>query len=769
MPLPEDLFTAPKAPATPAVAPGPASLPDDLFSAAPAAPAAPKRPSPADIKLGSSDDEIIQAFGFDPSVIKKSRYYKDGDFSKNITDPNGVVATMFGKGASANPMVSPYLPLTQPVGGFLHGLTSAARGGAQLVTRAGRAIGANSDADVAYKDLAQKFADWDYKTNWLKGQEAGLPTQAADVVGTVMGTPAPPVAKAATLGGRVALGAVAGGVGALTQPVDVDPNDPNSYAKQKGAQVGLGTVLGGATPAVVEKVISPALGKAYNFAAGVMKPGAAEIERLGQKFDVPTTAGDASGSVAMRKGEVALESVPGVGMGRFRQVQDQKAGAAAQGMAQQLLDEMNNQGWSNLGQVEQAARAGRKGAQALLDEINAAGSDWTKILQTSGNLKLFQGKLAADAAYDKVGQLAAQHGEVPLVETMRILEELRRNGAVDILPEESTASVLNKIYTRLNAEAAQPVAQAGAQAVGGGAAGSALPAQSAVDTTFEGLRRLRSRLGGMIQDGKKGANAAVGTEGTGILERLRGAVEKDMESFAKSNGPELATAWRDADRIYRTQVVPFKDKALAAAMKSATPDEIFDQFMKRGREGRAQNFYEALDPKGQAAVRVGFVENALEKALNPGAGDQAAIFSPGRFAKYLEDMRKPLGVALKGEDKWELDGLTKLMRHVERAGQFAENPPTGNRLMQLAVGGGLAGAAKFVDPWAAVLAWGGAKTAKVLLTTPVGKRLLLAASELPVGSKVMQDLVENQLPKVMSRVATPDPIANAYQLEPPQQ
>lgn len=750
--MPRDLFAETTQPS-----------PRDLFATE--QPVVP-RLSPADIKLGSSDDQIIQAFGFDPAVIKKSRYYSEGDFSKNITDPNGLVATMFGKGASVNPMVDAYLPLTQPVGGFLHGLSTAARGGAQLLTRAGRAVGANSDADVAYKDLAQKFAEWDYKTNWLKGQEAGLPAKALDLAGTAMGTPAPPVTKAATLGGRMALGAVAGGVGALTQPVDVNPADPNSYAKQKAEQVGFGTVLGGGAPAVVEKVVAPTLGKAYNFAKGVMKPGAAEIERLGQKFDVPTTAGDASGSVAMRKGEVALESVPLVGMGRFRQAQDQKAGAAASGMAQQLLDEMNNQGWSNLAQVERAAQNGRKGAQVLLDEINASGSDWTKILQASGNLKLFQGKLAADAAYDKVGRIAAQHGEVPLTETMRVLTELRRNGAVDILPEESTASVLGKIYGRLNAEAGQEVAQAGAQVAGGGAVASSLPAQSTVDTSFEGLRRLRSRLGGLIQDGKKGANAAVGTEGTGILERLRGAVEKDMEAFAKSNGPELATAWRDADRIYKTQVVPFKDRALAAAMKSSTPDEIFDQFMKRGREGRAANFYEALDPKGQAAVRVGFVENALEKAMNPGAGDLAAVFSPGRFAKYLEDMRKPLGVALKGQDKWELDGLTKLMRHVERAGQFAENPPTGNRLIPW-IGGGLAGAAAYVSPWSIVGAAGAAKTAKVLLTTQAGKRLLLAAAELPAGSRAMQDLVENQLPKVMSRAATPDSVATAYQFDQP--
>lgn len=719
------------------------------------------------IKPGASDDEIIRAFGYDPELIKKSRYYRPGDLASNITDPNGVVATLFGKGQAMDPSVRPYLPLTQPVGGLLHGLVSAAHGGSQLVTRIGRAVGANTDADVAYKDLATKFADWDYKTNWLKGQDQTLAQKGMDMVGTVVGTPAPPVAKATTMTGKAALAALAGAGGALMQPVDVNPDDPSSYAKQKAKQVGIGTALGAAAPVVVEKVLSPALGKAYNWWNGVQAPGAAEVEALGQKFGVPVTAGDATGSPAMKKTEVALENVPFVGMGKFRAGQDQQAHTAVKSTAEGLMKEMVSQGWTNLDQVKRAAAAGGKRsgeAQALLSAIDNAGSDWNRIMQASGNLKLFQGKLASDAAYDAFEKKAAQYGEVPLVNTMQALEDVRRQLASAGLPDEATQALVNKLYTNLNRHAAKPAQGAVAQAVGGGASQAAVPAASAVDTTFAGLRQLRSSLGSRISDYQTGSNSLVGAEGVGVLRQIKAALEADMEGFAKSNGPELATAWRNADRIYKTQVVPFKDRALANAMTSATPDEIFGQFMKANKGDRAQNFYDALEPKGQAAVRYGLVQNALEKATNVARGDEAAVFSPAKFAGYLENLKDATGVAFKGQDKWEIDGLAKLMRHVERAGQYAENPPTGNRVAQLGTGVGLFELGR-VSPGSAAGTWGVAKLSKVLLTTPAGKRLLLAASELPEGSKLITDLVNNQLPKLMSRAVTPETLTNAYQFD----
>ena len=41
---------------------------------------------------------------------------------------------------------------------------------------------------------------------------------------------------------------------------------------------------------------------------------------------------------------------------------------------------------------------------------------------------------------------------------------------------------------------------------------------------------------------------------------------------------------------------------LAKAIEKDIPDEIYNQFVHRGKD-RAQYFYNGLDPKGQAAVR----------------------------------------------------------------------------------------------------------------------------------------------------------------------
>ena len=40
---------------------------------------------------------------------------------------------------------------------------------------------------------------------------------------------------------------------------------------------------------------------------------------------------------------------------------------------------------------------------------------------------------------------------------------------------------------------------------------------------------------------------------------------------------------------------------------------------------------------------------------------------------------RAFGNIFKGDDKKQMDGLVKLMRHIERAGQYKENPPTGKR------------------------------------------------------------------------------------------
>ena len=99
-------------------------------------------------------------------------------------------------------------------------------------------------------------------------------------------------------------------------------------------------------------------------------------------------------------------------------------------------------------------------------------------------------------------------------------------------------------------------------------------------------------------------------------------------------------------------------------------------------------------------------------------------------------MSAPYSNVFRGADKAQMDGFVKLMRHVERAGQYMENPPTGNRLVGVLMGG-----AAVMEPTAMATTGGIAGTLKLLFTTEAGKRILLAARDVPPNSPQMANLL----------------------------
>ena len=284
-----------------------------------------------------------------------------------------------------------------------------------------------------------------------------------------------------------------------------------------------------------------------------------------------------------------------------------------------------------------------------------------------------------------------------------------------------------------------------------------------VDLSYQGVRGLRSDLGSMISDYYKGTNAATGSKGVQVLQGVKNAIEGDLNAFTAKNGPEIASAAKRADAIYKGEVVPFKDKALAAAVKSSEPDQIYRTFIQQGKGDRAQKFYNALDPEGQAAVRSQMVKDAFNKAT-----ERDGVFSPAKFAQSLEKIKDASGVFFKGQDKFELDGFTNLMRHIQRAGQVAENPPTGQRLILAALAGegaGTIGRLAGHGPEAGVAGVATAGTAMAsarmltkLFSSKAGKSLLLAASDAPVGSTAMERIIEKDLPKLMGAAPNVAPL-----------
>lgn len=661
--------------------------------------------------VNDDEDALITAAGFDPVSIKKSRFYKPGAIKGLKSDPN----SFFRK----------HLADT-PVAGFEQAIEDPILGLNKLAAHAGAAIGVLAPEDAQYADLIKKVREQDYQ----EGRTDLEPDEfdASRLAGNV-------VTSLAVPGAALSTPLKVGVVGAATSP----QGEGDDYWTEKAKEVALGTGLGTAFRLGAEGLVKGGT-KIANALKGTMTTPAQEVSSLAAREGVRMTYGDVSQRPFAQKLETnVLEGLPKVagGLTSFRAAQQSEIKGAANRLLNQTREQLAAQpiqGIEEIAKVAQSQGPRAAAAQRVLTDLGDSGDDWNRILKTSGGAKLLRSKLQADKLYDAVDDLAQDVAIAPK-ETQTALTTLLKDAQTDII-DKNSARVLGKYK----------------DALGQG------------DLSFEQLRRMRSELGGLIADSKRGTNALVGSQLNRRLTQLQDALEKDMEgSITASGKPELIKAWKKADSFYKREVVPYKAKAIARAFSDESfPDEIYNAFIREGKGERARSFFNALEPKGQAAVRSGMIERAYEDAINPATG----LFSPAKFAGELESIQKARDVFFKGEEKWKLDGLLKLMRHVERAGQYTENPPTGARLIQnILVSGGTALTA--INPASA--AAGGAMTVaggrlmRWMMTSPQGKRFLLASSELPPGSPRLESLItklEKDMPRALSigitRNALPD-------------
>ena len=136
------------------------------------------------------------------------------------------------------------------------------------------------------------------------------------------------------------------------------------------------------------------------------------------------------------------------------------------------------------------------------------------------------------------------------------------------------------------------------------------------------------------------------------------------------------------------------------------------------------------------------MQDAYDKAVGTvGAGE---FFSPKKFSTSLKNMiakDKEYGT-FKPQEIERMTGLANIMQVVKRAGQFRENPPTGNRFVDLALGGG-AVAGGFMAPEAVAMGVATTGIVKFLTTTASGKRLAMIAAKTEPNSSAMNLIMRN--------------------------
>lgn len=504
------------------------------------------------------------------------------------------------------------------------------------------------------------------------------------------------------------------GVAALGR---ADNNEERLYKMGLGALGAGGGQLGGE---VVGAGLSKVAGKAANVKAGKLKPKYQEVDNLGKKYNVPTSPGDLVGKGVLQNTESHLNRLPVVGNTKFMEGQAKATEKASKKVVKQLKDTMSATDFKAVPKIEKAANAGDPNAKRVLGVINNAGDDSDKVIQASLEVTKWRKKQIAKNLYGNVAKEVEKTGNdiVDVSNTRAALTKILDEQNSSISPNEVVVREVEKRLKYLD-DPNRP-------------------------QTFKNIRELRSKLGNLADQYGNPVNAQADNYASTVFRSIRQAVTKDLDNFATTSGGKVKEAYNKADKFY-AKAIANTDKSIESAIKTNKPDEIYDKFSKAGKGDNAQILVGSLDPKGRDALRLRMAEKAMDKAWH----ETSESFSPAKFAGEFERLSEPYSKIFTGEAKKEMDGFVKLMRHVERAGSFKMNPPTGIRVND--VGLAVATGVGFVK--APLLAAGGISVtalAKALLTTRAGKNLLLAASDLPPTQKAAFDNIMKIATKLAS-------------------
>lgn len=511
--------------------------------------------------------------------------------------------------------------------------------------------------------------------------------------------------------------------------------------------------------------------------------GAATVGRIAGNVAALPIPAVGAGGLAARLGGAALTGAASAGVqfvpeGGDR-LQNAAYGAAAGGIAQGVLGEPLR------------ALAGRSAALASAgDDGLAPGARDALAYARANNLPLAYDDLsrnsfirAAGTAADDVpivgtGGTRATQAKAAEAEARRVVESFatgsgKRTG--DALRESAEAQlsrakgIKNKLYREafdalntageFDAPQARQYALAAikAEQAKGTLADGKLIAElqkyaEAPQFNFEGWHTARADLGGTIRAGMTGDSAVLGDRATSVLKGLKARIDDDLSKAASGVGGNASKLWRQADNFYRTQMPKYKRGVVADLLRSKNPDSIAERILGGSdREGIAREVYRSLDKAGRGEVRAALLQKALDNSLSP---DRP--FSPAAFASELEKMGSRTGVFFSPAEKKTLDGLQNYMSMTKRAGQYLENPPTGRRLIPLAIG-----AAGVAEPSSLAAITGGAQSVRLLFRTAKGRDLLLR-----LGSTSPQSREAERIAQQINSYLTRAPAASAGQPNP---
>lgn len=576
--------------------------------------------------------------------------------------------------------------------GVLEGLKQAGIGAGQLIAQGGLT-----------GVLAQKFGDLigapdpsinpqqavsDYLGNVSQDSQQQFDmTQAgqnpAGKFGQVVGETAPSLVVPggqATIPARIGMAGLGGVVAGAVQPVT-----NGNFADEKLKQV----AIAGGTSALGQGVVGEPLawgaGRVASMLSKDVQPAISDTALAAKQYadqnKLPIYYDDLTNSTVARKAGTLIDDIPYIGGGGSRAAQEKAARAHAESVVGKY-------------ETQSSGRAAETIAQSAEDKLSQA--------------KQIKNKLYREAFTD-----------------------LNKSGEFDLGATKKEAERLLQIELTKGKLADQ------------GLVNELQKYKDAPKFNFEGWHEIRSGLGSKIRSKQTGDNAVLSDRATAALQRLKGAMDSELNQVASKTGG--AAKWRRADSFYAQTMPKYRQGVIADLLKSKNPDAIAEKIIgTQGSggtksEGLAREVYNGLNKTGRQEVKFALLNRALQKSIktSESAGEH---FSPAQFSKELNDMDSRLNVFFPKGERQAIDGLKMYMESIKRAGQYAANPPTGNRIAQMAV---LASPiAAYATPTIGVPAISATVISNALLRTQRGKNLLLRLGATSPASNTAQQIIQ---------------------------
>lgn len=232
--------------------------------------------------------------------------------------------------------------------------------------------------------------------------------------------------------------------------------------------------------------------------------------------------------------------------------------------------------------------------------------------------------------------------------------------------------------------------------------------------------------------------------GNNNLKRILGPIKDAHQADLDAAGSQFGERYQQAKQAWIDNVVPWEDpqqggRLLKSFMKSPTPDTAMDALLKAKSEDKVGYFVKQLSPdKGIPALQAGLVQSVYNQALN----DEGTAIIPSKFISAMNQRANAYGLSFTGEAKWTMDGLNTLMKD----SRFLSKLGSGETIMSMIPGNRVLPGSRFPVP-------NSGETIQKLLTTPLGRKLLLDASSFKPGSAALGDLINTQLPKIIGSSA----------------